>query len=318
MTPERALYTALLLSVCGSVSPTRSVAAEEYRPERVFHRAVVIQDNQFSSASIRRRAEMFAREVGDRYAVAWLDIETPSSHTAYWRPAPESGTLEQFRENQQRLSKTRLNRARVFVRSGRAVLQSRYESGVIEHTVLGNYDDPLVFRIGTCDLKLVLAGVKRCSALNRSLPSDNAFACNTDTVELYFRTSRLPSRVEVADIWNYIRNEVGTDSLSLTIRRVAWCDQTPILSAPPFEDAAFTQCRDWKEEPILAVTRSAKGVIKYLLLDGRANRFNASHPGVTSAPGRQSGARLLHYRCHRIYRFRFKRFPFCGLAPAVL
>jgi hypothetical protein len=270
MTPEQTFYAALLLSVCGGISPTPSAAAEKYRTDRVFHRAVVIKDNQFSSASIRRRAEMFAREIGDRYAVAWLDIETPSSQTEYWRPAPESGTFEQFRENQQRLSKTRLNVARVFIRSGRAVLQARYESGLIEHTVLGNYDDPLVFRIGTRDLKLVLARVKRCTALNRLLPSDSAFACNSDTVELYFRTSRLPSRVEAAEIWNYIRKEVGTDSLSLTIRRVAWCDQTPILSAPPFEDASFTQCRNWKEEPIVVVTR-ANGLVKCLLLDGWTN-----------------------------------------------
>ena len=225
----------------------------------------------FLICNVRRRAEIFAREVGDRYAIAWLDIETPSSQTEYWKSAPQSGTFEQFRENQQRLSKAPLNRASVFIRSGRAVLQSRYESGVIEHTVLGNYDDPLVFRIGTCELKVVVAWVKRCSALNRLLPSDSAVACNADTVELYFGTSRLPSGVEVAEIWNYIRNEVGTDSLSLTIRRVASCDQMPILSAPPFEDAAFTQCRDWKEEPILAIRRSATGVVKYLLLDGRAN-----------------------------------------------
>jgi hypothetical protein len=238
---------------------------------RVLTRTILTTDATFDRESLSEIAAHFARRSGKAYRLAVLDIVTDESRRVLHAPfAPEAIDFNHLVALSKAASQKQFNIARVVVCEGRAALQVHYKSGRLEHTVLGNYPDPVSLSFGDIDLRLLELGISAGPLFSSPRPRGPG-------VNIWYLCSRLPDESEARNIWQTLHRLTGLSNLRIAMRTVAWWDDPVLPLVFPFEEPGRIVYANWAEQPWLAVDSLTRGVV-YQMFDGKDNRSTVIIP----------------------------------------
>jgi hypothetical protein len=229
---------------------------------RVLQRQLILQKRDFTRAKLRQTADRFLREASGKARFAVLEVLTKESV----RMRAFDGSAEKSLTERARIGRPiGLAIARVVVVKGRGVLQIQFDSGAVEHVVLGSYTNPLVFDAGGLQVRLIQVHLTISPLMLMRYSDQKA------ELQCWFTAERLPGRMEATALWDGLSELTGLNNLQLWIRTTSWFAGWGSRYMPYFEPQQKVRYVDWKEAPILHIGSYSRG-IDYMMLDGIENK----------------------------------------------